>query len=110
MYYNRNNEKESQLDFDIFDQLVLNCYSQYNNLVFFLKRNFDYCEEGRRETEEQSIKANEKIKSLLINKNIKYQEILGSDENAQKIVNYMENYLHKNLQENAKCNCLANEK
>ena len=92
MYYNRNNPPTTQFDFNIFDELVMNCYSQYKNLVFFLKRNFEYSKEGRRETEEQSIKANEKIKSLLDSRNIKYKEILGSDENEEKIVNYIEKY------------------
>lgn len=95
MYYNRNNPKASQFDFNIFDKLVLDCYSHYKNIVLFLKRNFDYSKEGRRETEEQSIQANEKIKNLLDKQNIKYKEIYGSDENAQKIVNYMEKYFAK---------------
>lgn len=94
MYYNRNNPIESQLNFDIFDKLVLDCYSQYNNIIFFLKRNFDYSKEGRKETEEQSINANETMKILLDKKNIKYKEILGNDENAQKIVQYVEKYFN----------------
>ena len=94
MYYNRNNPIESQLNFDIFHKLVLDCYSQYNNMVFFLKRNFDYSKEGRRETEEQSINANKTMKILLDKKNIKYKEILGNDENAQKIVQYVEKYFN----------------
>ena len=83
MYYNEANG--SVYKPNIFNNLILDTYQKYDNIVYYVKRNHPYVREGRYQTEEESIEASDKIKDILDINNIKYEEILCGEENADII-------------------------
>lgn len=68
-----------------FQDLVLWEFSRFNNFNFFLNRNFEYKTSGRINTEEEATIIDLKIKKLMIENEIKYEEVDG-DENTSKIL------------------------
>ena len=83
MYYNEANG--SAYKSNIFNDLIIDAYKKYDNIVYNVLRNHPYVREGRYQTEEESNTASEKIKEVLDKNNIKYENIVCSEENADKI-------------------------
>lgn len=87
MYYNEANG--SFYNSEILNQLILDAYNSFDNIVYLVKRNHPYVKEGRYQTEEESIIACEKIKQVLDKNNIKYESVVSSRENADKITDFI---------------------
>lgn len=83
MYYNE--ATGSAYTPDIFNDLILDAYKKYDNIVYNIIRNHPYVREGRYQTEKESDIASAKIKEVLDKNNIKYESMLCSEENADKI-------------------------
>lgn len=83
MYYN--DEGGRLYKPEIFNDLILDTYKNYNNIVYYVERNHPYVREGRYQTEDESIKASERIKLSLDRNNIKYSDIVCGQESADKI-------------------------
>ena len=60
------------------DTLILQEYNKYENINFYLTRNSDYIRKGRHETKKQAIEIDNKILSLLKDKQISFETIDGS--------------------------------
>ena len=89
MYYNSVLPEGEKLNCEIFDKLVMECYEKYDNIVYYLERNFPYVMEGRYQTEEESIVVNNVMKKMLDEKGIEYKKITSSDENAEEVSNFI---------------------
>ncbi len=93
LYYNRVTDEKTRYDIESFDKMVMDCYSKYDNLLYYLERNFPYVKEGRYQTEKESIKVNSDIKSVLEAKNIKYKTIHSDEKSAQEIVDFIQHLI-----------------
>jgi ABC-type glutathione transport system ATPase component len=60
-----------------FDNVVMNVFNSYNNMVYFVNRVKKYNPKGRNQTEEESDKIGIKTKELMNKFGIKYKEING---------------------------------
>ena len=89
MYYNAVLPEENRLNCEVFDKLVMECFNKYDNIVYYLERNFPYVMEGRYQTEEESIVVNSDMKKMLDEKGIEYKNIVSSDENAEEVSNFV---------------------
>lgn len=83
MYYNEANG--SAYKPSIFNELILDTYKNYDNIVYYVNRNHPYVREGRYQTEEESIDACNEIKDRLDKSGIKYEDIVCSGDMAEKI-------------------------
>lgn len=71
-----------------FDKLVLEVFSYYNNLNYFIERTHPFNPNGRVEKNvEEAIANDNQIKQLLINNNITYKSITSENESINSIVN-----------------------
>lgn len=70
---------------EIYPQMALEYFNQYDNLNFFITRTHKYQPSGRNQTEEQAAKVGEIILSMLNNLNIEYT-ILPANEALSKIL------------------------
>ena len=81
LYYNKE-------DSDYFNDLVLECYSNFENYTYFLKPPQTYVESGRMQTEKEARQIGNTLEKLLINNNIIYESLqVGKDNVVEKIVN-----------------------
>ena len=71
---------------DLFHQLVLERFNEYDNMNFYLIRNKPYHESGRYQTESQAKVLDKIILDILINNNIKFTMIDGDEEAYKKIL------------------------
>lgn len=92
MIYSRENEKEYK---DELDNLVLKVFNTYNNYNVFLNRVKEYHQEGRFQNESEAKVIDEKVKSLLVNKNIQFDIFDGSIDGYDKIVERIETILEE---------------
>lgn len=65
----------SLLNSENFNNLVIEAYNQFNNIMFFINRTENYETHGRIETLEQAKDADKDIKNILHKYNIPYTEI-----------------------------------
>ena len=91
MYYNHILDENNKIDELTFNNFVLSCYNNFDNLNFYLERNFPYDPEGRVQGEEESILVNGQIKSYLTKQNIPYKII----KNDQKSINQIATLLNQ---------------
>ena len=87
IYYNRKQKEENKLSEKYFNPLILECNDKYDNLNFFVKRNYSYDNKGRRHNEEESNKIEQDMLILYKDMNINYQEVVSDEESANMIVN-----------------------
>ena len=69
-----------------FDQLVMNVFNSYNNMVYFVNRVKPYNPKGRNQTEDESNKIAEETKDLMKRFNIPYVEINGDSSGEERVV------------------------
>jgi hypothetical protein len=69
-----------------FDKVVLNVSNSYNNRNYFLTREVPYSSIGRIHTEEESNQISNKIYQLLVDNNIDFTLISGTENGYNKIV------------------------
>lgn len=94
IYYNHVLPNDKRYNESYFNNLVLDCYGKFDNLTYYLERNFPYVKEGRYQTEEESIKVNEDLKKLLKENNIKYKKIACNEDYADEISNFVASLLN----------------
>ncbi len=78
---------------DSFNQAVMDIFSTYNNLNFFLERGDDYCTKGRIHSKKESEEIDKKILKLLVKNNIMFFKIKGGFESANGILEVIKNRL-----------------
>lgn len=71
--------------------LLLEMYHSYNNINFFLERNFDYVQKGRNKTEKEALKLSKKILKFLDKHDIEYHVIKTDFDTSTKIYDYLKN-------------------
>lgn len=83
IYYNK--EKS-----DHFNNLVVEQYNKFNNILFFINRSDTYQTEGRLQTKEEAEQIDKEIKNILEKYNIEYTEINQSNavDDIKLTVNY----------------------
>ena len=69
-----------------FNKMVLNVVNSYNNRNYFLMREVPYSSIGRIHTEEESNQISNKIYQLLVDNNIDFTLISGTENGYNKIV------------------------
>lgn len=69
-----------------FKEFVLELFNSYNNINFLLKRMDSYTEGGRYQNKDEACLVDDKIKEVLTDYDILYQEIECSYRSANKIV------------------------
>lgn len=90
MYYNK---VSSHYNTSVFDKLVLDSYNNFDNIVYYVKRNHPYVREGRYQTEEESEVVCDKIKQMLDDNGIKYKTIISGSESANEITDFIEKFI-----------------
>jgi len=70
-----------------FSNFVLELFNTYDNINFFINRKKKYIKIGRKETFEQAIKMDEKIKKFMISRGIYFKEISGDNSGLEEIFN-----------------------
>ena len=75
----------NQTEPDLFNDLVMQYYNQYDNLNFLLKRNHVYHKEGRHQTEHEADIVGEELEKLLNQYNVEYKT-LPSNESMYNIL------------------------
>ena len=87
------NEYPSNLYNKSFDKMVVDIFSQYQNINFFLKRNEDgFQQSGRFQSYEESLEFDEKIKGILDMNGFPYYCLDINDETVNTIVNFITKY------------------
>lgn len=74
---------------DSFNNLILETFDSYDNIVFFIKRAKPYVKIGRTQDEAQSDEISEKIKNMLTAYKIPYTTVEGDENAAPKILKHL---------------------
>jgi len=82
---------------DCFDKVVLDTFSRFNNLNFFVDRVKQYNQEGRIQTEEEARKIDNAIETLLLKNDIPYYAIDGERSSVDFVIAKIFGRLGKNL-------------
>ena len=92
VFYNSNFNKKNtnKIPNNLFERLTMYCYSNFDNLNFFIKRNHEYKKEGRYQTEEQAKIEEGQILEVMKNLNIPVQTLYSTDNCVSKIVENIE--------------------
>lgn len=92
MHYNRNFSDSNFLRVpdEIFDKLVLYCYTTFDNLNFYIERNHEYKQEGRYQDEARAKQEDAIIRSLIDGLKIDCEHLLSTDDCVGKIVKAVE--------------------
>ncbi len=81
IYYNR----VSKTTFSkCFDELVLEAYNRFDNINYYMVRNFPYEQEGRYQTEAESVMVDKDLRKILKEYNIGYREIVNTTIESTK--------------------------
>ena len=88
LFYNKNNVNKDHLKVpeDIFQDLVLHCYSTFDNLNYFIVRNHEYKKEGRYQEEDEARVQEGILKDMLSGMEVDFREMLSTDNCADVIV------------------------
>lgn len=81
--------------FKTFDDMVFEIFNSFNNLNFFLIRDFDFVQEGRFQDETESNILSEKILNLLIRFNIPFRYIKSNFNSEDLIIKVIEDELNR---------------
>lgn len=79
--------------FKSFDSMVVELFNSFNNLNFFLLRDFKYVQQGRIQTENESIELSEKIHKVLIDYSIPFRYIKSNYESEDLIIDIIKKEL-----------------
>ena len=94
IFYNEILPAEKRYPVENFNRVVLDVFNRYDNLIYFLKRNFPYQTEGRYQTESEANSVSDRIEKLLVDFNLPHEKIVSSEENAQKICDFIVHLLN----------------
>lgn len=89
IFYNRENVNKNHLKLPdrVLKELVLYCYSTFDNLNYFLIRNHEYKREGRYQTESEARAQEERIKAMLGEMNLDCRYMLSTENCVDQILN-----------------------
>ena len=90
IFYNNKHEDKDKLPERIFNQLVLYCHSTFDNLNYFIKRNHEYKQEGRYQTESQAKHEEVVLENLFDELGVDMTKMFSSDDCVSKIVDAVE--------------------
>ena len=93
IFYNRENLNKNHLKVPdkLLKELVLYCYSTFDNLNYFLTRNHEYKREGRYQTEDEARVQEGKLRELLQEMELDCKYMLSTDNCADQILQDIEN-------------------
>ena len=74
-----------------FIQSILDIFSSFNNVNFFIKRAKKYNPNGRNQTEDEARKIDDKLMDYLLNNHIEFDILPGVEESANEIVRRLNN-------------------
>lgn len=99
LYYNRHNVN-NVCDIKKTEEFIMKCYKKFDNINIYITRgNFEYEQAGRIETEQQSHEIEGMLRSILDEKNIKYQtfkiNIDDTDRLIDEIITYIDSHSAK---------------
>lgn len=96
IFYNRENVNPNHLKVPdkLLKELVVYCYSTFDNLNYFLTRNHEYKQEGRYQTEQEARAQEEKLKALLSEMNLECKHLISTDNCADQILQDIENRIN----------------
>ena len=90
LYYNRYNIDNTS-NVDKTQKLIIDCYNEFNNINIFLQRgNFKYEQEGRIESESESMKIDVILKESLDKFNIPFVIFDSSTNQIESIIDYIQ--------------------
>ena len=69
-----------------FSKMVFKKFSTYNNICFLLKRQWDYQNFGRKESENEAIQLDSKIEEILKHNKVPFEEVSSDAAGYDKIV------------------------
>ena len=92
LYYNRNFGANNFLRVpdEIFDKLVLYCYTTFDNLNFYIERNHEYKQEGRYQDETRAKQEEAVIRQMIDGLRIDCEHLLSTDDCVGIIVKAVE--------------------
>lgn len=67
-------------------KLVIEQYNEFDNLTYFIKRNFEYNENGRYQTEKEAKDLDEKLLKMLNSVDIDFWVVNNDEETKNKII------------------------
>lgn len=85
LFYNQNFAKNAVPE-ELFKELVMDGYSKFDNMNYFINRKHEYKQEGRYQTEEEAKKQEAQMREMLFNMNIDIKELDSSQPCADIIV------------------------
>ena len=85
LFYNRHFAKNAVPE-DLFEKLIMDGYSKFDNMNYFINRKHEYKQEGRYQTEEEAKKQEMQMREMLFNMNIDIKELDSSQPCADIIV------------------------
>ena len=84
IFYNRKGNF-NQLPDDLFKELIMFCYSTFDNINYFIKRKHEYKKEGRYQDEKQALEDEVTLYNMLNNLDVDFK-LLNSNENCCDII------------------------
>ena len=67
-------------------KLIIEQYNEFDNLTYFIKRDFDYNENGRYQTEKEAKCLDEKLSKILNHVDIDFWVVNNDEETKNKII------------------------
>jgi CYTH domain-containing protein len=83
IYYNR---VVKSFNPNYFDKMVLDSYNQFDNINYYMVRNFPYEQAGRYQTEKESVQVDKDLREILKECGIGYKEIVNTSIEKTKIL------------------------
>ncbi len=89
-YYNRYTDINYS-NIELTEERIDKFINKFENIVIYLARNpkYPYQQEGRYQTEDEAKEIDDRMKSILEEKGIKYIEIMADMDNTDKMLNYI---------------------
>lgn len=89
LYYNRHN-KDNTSNIDKTEQLILQTFSEFNNINIFLERgDFKYEKEGRLQTSEEAAEIDVILKHMLKQNHVEYESFKSDEKLMYAIMNHI---------------------
>ena len=76
--------------FPSFAKMCIEAYHSYDNLNFLIKREKEYVELGRMQTEQEAKEIDNKVISLMLDNDIKFKTIPGTNAAPTRILNILQ--------------------
>lgn len=99
LYYNQSiKDKNQRINQTTLKRLIYELNSKFNNIYYFIERNHKYEQQGRYQSESESVKVSQNIKSMLDKLNISYKTLRSGEQTVDYIVKQIKGVLdEKNM-------------